>query len=91
MQLTFGMGLFWLLLASTVGETIVRVARARRRGRDAPAPDPALERRVTELEGVVAALTDARHVQDRDLAHLREQLEFTERLLAGRATDRTLP
>ena len=43
--------------------------------------------------GAVAVLTDALDAQERDLARLREQQDFTERLLSARAerTDRALP
>lgn len=88
MELTFGTGLFWLLLACTIGETIVRAARRRGRG---DARDPTLQRRVVEVEATVAALVDARHAHDREIARLREQLAFTERLRAAPSADRALP
>ncbi len=98
MQLTFWTGLFWLVLASTIGSYLVEAAKAFNRGRRkkealAAASDPVLERRVAELERVVAVLTDALDAQERDLARLREQQEFTERLLSARAErpDRALP
>lgn len=89
MQLTFWMGVFWLLLAAIGGETIVHTVRALRRGGRAAA-DPVLEGRIAELEAAIATLTDAHQVQVRDFAQLREQLEFAERL-AARATEPALP
>jgi hypothetical protein len=86
-SITFGTGLFWLLLATIVGESLVGAARASRRARQ---PPRALEQRIVELQGVVAALTEAQHAQDREIAQLREQLEFTERLLAARSNEQAL-
>jgi uncharacterized membrane protein YccC len=84
-ELTFGTGVFWILIASTVGETIVRTARALRRRGDAPGADvAALERRVRELETRLEAQHALHAEQTATIARLEEQVEFTERLLTGR-------
>ena len=87
MELTLGTGIFWIIIASTVGETIVRVAKAigKRRAGDAAAGGT-LERRVEELERVVTQQLETQQEQDEVIGRLRQQLEFTEQLLARRQT-----
>jgi transcription elongation GreA/GreB family factor len=89
MELTLGTGIFWLLLASTVGETIVRTARAlRRRGERADAAaeaTAALEQRVRELEARLEQQLALHADQAATIMRLEDQVEFTERLLTGRA------
>ena len=87
-ELTLGTGIFWLLLASTVGATIVRSARAigRRAGKARDTSE--LERRVAELEGALTRQLEAQHEQDEVIDRLREQLRFTEQLVARRPAPR---
>ncbi|MGZ8412961.1 MAG: hypothetical protein ACXW05_09530 [Gemmatirosa sp.] len=90
MDLTLGTGVFWLLIASTVGETIVRTARAlRRRGGSGAADATALEQRVRELEARLEQQLVLHADQTATIARLEEQVEFTERLLTGRADARS--
>ena len=89
MELTLGTGIFWLLIASTVGETIVRVAKALGKRRPGDAADAtALERRVAELERMVTQQLETQQEQDEVIGRLRQQLEFTEQLLARRQPPR---
>ncbi len=105
MHLTFLTGLFWLLLASCAGETIVRTARALR-GRDSAEDEPpllkermaALERRLDEqaraMEAQRVALDAHRQAlatQEEVVARIEERSDFTERLLESRRDDRSPP
>ncbi|MEO7457308.1 MAG: hypothetical protein ABIY52_13680 [Gemmatimonadaceae bacterium] len=84
MHLTFGMGLFWLLIAWAAGDTIVKVAQAlSRRGRK-DASSPELERRVKELEQRLADHVELYEAREAQLIRLEEKVEFTDRLLSGR-------
>jgi hypothetical protein len=85
MQLSFGMGLFWLFIAWAAGDTIVKVAQAfSKRGRK-DSGTAELERRVKELEQKVADQTELLEARDAMLIRLEEKVEFTDRLLADRA------
>ena len=90
MHLTFGMAIFWLVLASMASETIIRTARARRAGRGASPDAAGLERRVGELERALAQMVEAQHAQDQTVERLREQVDFAERLLGAQQRSRSL-
>lgn len=91
MELTFGTGLFWLLLAWIAGVTIEQTVRAwRGRGRPPSADAAALARRVAELEALTARLEGrlaeqaaAGEAHETTLARLEERAEFVHRLLTG--------
>lgn len=82
MTLTFGTGIFWLLIACTASETIVHMVRALRRRGDGQ--DTALARRVAALERLVGEQGEASRVQEETIARLQEQVDFAERLLGAR-------
>lgn len=87
MELTFGTGIFWIVIAGIVGDTLVGVVRgARRRGKEGKAV-AALERRLAELEARLEAQTQLAEAQASTVARLEEQVDFAERLLAERATN----
>lgn len=83
MQLTFGMGLFWLLLASTVAEMVVRTAKALGgRRRDTTLIDArveALERRLEQQARVIDAHESA-------VGRLEAHADVTTHLIGGTAT-----
>lgn len=84
MHLTFGTGLFWLLIASGVGETIIRLAKIRAtKGPDADEVQ-ALQRRIAELERRLDEQTDVFEAQEETIRRLEESGEFMQRLLRGR-------
>jgi hypothetical protein len=94
MHLTFGTGIFWLLVVSGVGETIIRLAQIRsaKAPNNPELPDevPALQRRVAELERRLDEQADVVDSQDQTIRRLEESGEFLQRLLRERET-RSLP
>jgi hypothetical protein len=86
MHLTFGMGVFWVLIAWAASETIVKTAQAfSRRGSRKDGGVPELERRLAELERRVADQAEIIEGRDALISRLEEKVEFTDRLLADRA------
>jgi hypothetical protein len=79
-HLTFGMGLFWIIIASTVSETIVRAAKAMRSSRTAALEGrlEALERRLEQQARVIDAHEEA-------VGRLEAHADLTARLIAERA------
>jgi hypothetical protein len=84
-------GIFILILASTIGETIVRTAQALRGRTDPRAggprdPDttPEVMQTIARLEALVTEQAQTLAEQEDALARMQEQLDFTEKLLAAR-------
>lgn len=74
-----------IFLDSEIGRALAaRLQRERPRSQDDPATIAALERRIELLEGDVEIL-------HQNLAHLREEAEFVQRLLKRPDGDRELP
>lgn len=74
-----------IFLDSEIGRAIAaRLQRERTGSKDDPATIAALERRIELLEGDVEIL-------QQNLAHLREEAEFVQRLLKRPGGDRELP
>lgn len=90
MHLTFGTGLFWIIIASIVGETFVHIAKVR----SAKGPDNtqlrALTDRVADLEKRLETQMELTHSQDDTIRRLEESTDFMERLLHDREP-RSLP
>jgi hypothetical protein len=85
MHLTFGTGIFWLLIASGVGETIIRVAKIRADKTPERTDDVlALQRRIAELERRLDEQTDVFEAQEQTIRRLEESGEFMQRLLRDR-------
>ena len=95
MHLTFGMGVFWLLIASGVGETVIRLAqiRANKASKASDVPDevPALQRRIADLERRLDEQTEVAESQEQTIRRLEESGEFLQRLLHQRDAARPLP
>jgi hypothetical protein len=80
-ELTFGMGLFWIIIATTVCETIVRSAKAIGGGRASAAHEgrlEAMERRLEQQARVIDAHEEA-------VGRLEAHADLTARLIAHRA------
>lgn len=90
--MTFLTGVFILILASIVGDTIVKLNRARARRDEALGGE--LEELVGQLRTHTEELADARRRlegQERHIDELYERLEFAERLLTQVREQQRLP
>ena len=93
MDLTFGTGIFWIVIGLIASETVVGTVRAlrKKKGDDVAVDRAALERRSAELERRLAEVEsrlveqgEAFEAQAALLARVEERAEFTEKLLASR-------
>lgn len=90
MHPTFGMGIFWLLVASGVGETIIRVVKIQSEKHPGTDDVSALQRRIAEFERRLAEQSTVFETHEQTIRRLEESNEFMERLLHERES-RALP
>ena len=80
------MGLFWLIIAWTAADTIVKASQAlSQRASGKHTADDHLERRIRELEECLTTQMELNDAREATIERLEEKVEFNERLLANRA------